>query len=482
MSNSTPAPTTAFEPLEFWRLAAPAERVALIDEQGRPHPYAELARAADDAAASLVPGAVFALTCSNTLAVVQVLLGALRRGAVPLLLDAGLANEQRQGLLNRYGITRHFDGRCGAWQAESGDGAGPAAHPALGLLMSTSGSTASPKLVRLSRDNLAANAGSIVQFLGIGADEVAITTLPLHYSYGLSVLNSHLAAGACVVLTETSVTQAPFWALMREHRVTSLAAVPTLWRMLRRLRFERMALPALRCVTQAGGRLEPDEQIWLADSARARGQRAFVMYGQTEATARIAYLPPDWLPAKAGAIGIPIPGGCLRVLGADGAPVAGPGIEGELAYRGPNVMMGYAETAAELAAPPDVDELRTGDLGRMDADGCFWVTGRLKRFVKLFGHRVSLDDVERALRDEGWDAAVVGRDDRLMVAVVGIERDAADQLAITLARRYHWLPAAVLVLPVQQLPLGSNGKLQYGELLVQLEQSLARRAAEALHG
>lgn len=273
------------------------------------------------------------------------------------------------------------------------------------------------------------------------------------------------------MLTDAAVTQAPFWQLMRDEGVTSLSGVPTLWRLLRKLRFERMALPALRTLTQAGGRLEPEEIAWLHAGAQAAGRRVFVMYGQTEAAPRIAFLPPECLPHKAGSIGIAVPGGSLRVLDAEGRELTEPGASGELAYRGANVMLGYAEAPDHLARGAEVDELRTGDLGHRDADGCFWITGRAKRFVKVFGHRVSLDDVEAALRRNGHDAGVVGRDDQLQVALAGADAETCRTLQAELARQYRWLPSAVRVTAVDALPLGSNGKLQYGVLLEQLEQA-----------
>ncbi len=466
------APGTWHAPI--WALERFGDQPALTEADGRTHSYRALAALADEAAAPLQAGSVFALACSNTLATVSTYLGALRKHAVPLMLDAALLPEQTEALLQRYGIRQCFDGASGQWREVPGTVPAPTLHPDLGLLLSTSGSTASPKLVRLSRDNLAANAASIAHYLQLDAGEVAITTLPLHYSYGLSVLNSHLGCGARVVLTEASVAQAGFWQQMRDHGVTSLAGVPTLWRLLRRLRFERMSLPALRTLTQAGGRLEPEEIQWLADGARAAGRRVFIMYGQTEATARIAYLPPSLLPTKVGSIGVAIPGGRLRVLDAEGQAITAPGVDGQLAYSGPNVMMGYAETPEQLADGAQLNELLTGDLGHVDDEGCFWVTGRLKRFVKVFGHRVSLDEVERDVRaivgTLGLEAGVTGRDDCVMIGLAG-GADAARcaELQRTLAQRYRWLPAALRVLPVAALPLASNGKPQYGELLALLD-------------
>ncbi|MFN3304529.1 MAG: AMP-binding protein [Roseateles sp.] len=455
--------------LAFWQLECFASHQAVSDESGRAVAYAELAALADAAAAALREGQVFGLACSNTLAGLALYLGALRKGAVPLMLDAGLDAAARDGLLQAYGVGAWFEAASAAWHGDPASAASPVVHPSLGLLLSTSGSTASPKLVRLSRDNLAANAASIVSYLGLGADEVAITTLPMHYSYGLSIVNSHLACGARLVLTEATVAQADFWQRMRDEAVTSLSGVPTLWRLLWRLRFERMALPALRTLTQAGGRLEPDEIAALAAGAAMAGRRLFVMYGQTEATARIAYLPPERLADKAGSIGIAIPGGELALLQADGQVLDGEA-EGELAYRGPNVMLGYAEQPADLRRGAEVEWLRTGDLARRDADGFHWITGRLKRFIKLFGHRVNLDEVEQGLRARGLEAGVVGRDDRLQVGLVGQDADAARLLARELAGQLRCAHQAVEVKPLQSLPLGSNGKPLYARLQALLDE------------
>ncbi len=166
-------------------------------------------------------------------------------------------------------------------------------HPDLALLMSTSGSSGSPRLVRLSRENLRSNAEAIATSLGIRPGDRAVTSLPLHYCYGLSVVHSHLVAGASVVLTDHSVADECFWQLARDARVTTLAGVPHTFDLLDRVGFATMDLPHLRTVTQAGGRMDPARVVELATLGRQRGWDLFVMYGQTEATARMAVLPPD---------------------------------------------------------------------------------------------------------------------------------------------------------------------------------------------
>ena len=178
------------------------------------------------------------------------------------------------------------------------------------VLLSTSGTTGSPKLVRLAHRNIEANADSIAEYLDIDERERAIQSLPIHYSYGLSVLHSHLATGASVILTPHSIMRPEFWADAARWQATSFAGVPYSYAILQRTGLLRRAMPdTMRTLTQAGGRLAPEAIVKLHELMQERGGRLFVMYGQTEATARISYVPPEALPEKAHTIGIPIPGG-----------------------------------------------------------------------------------------------------------------------------------------------------------------------------
>jgi len=340
-------------------------------------------------------------------------------------------------------------------------------HPDLALLLTTSGSTGSPKFVRLTRDNLLGNAASIAEYLGLGPAERPITSLPLYYSYGLSVVNSHLLAGACLVCTGSGVMQKAFWDAARAHECTSLAGVPYMYEMLRRLRFERMELPHLRTLTQAGGALGLETKKYVLDACERSGRRFYVMYGQTEATARISYVPPAQLAGKLGSIGVPIPRGQMW-LEADGREIREPHVQGEIVYRGPNVMLGYATTRACLAKGDELGGvLRTGDLAYRDGEGFFYVVGRLKRFIKLFGNRVNLDEVESLVeRHLRLPAACLGHDDLLMVAceaprpAADLEGRVVDFLASMLG--VHASAIAVRLLP--QLPVTSTLKKDYARI------------------
>ncbi|MBJ7356783.1 AMP-binding protein [Nocardioides sp.] len=330
-------------------------------------------------------------------------LAALQHGHVVLLVPDDAAHRSRS-LMDTYDpdllVRRTDDG----WQSTPRrEGSAHDLHPDLALLLSTSGSTGSPKLVRLSEDNITSNAASIAGYLGLTSHDRAATTLPLHYCYGLSVVHSHLSVGAGLLLTEQSVVDQCFWDRFDDARATSFAGVPYTFELLERSGFAERRHPSLRRVTQAGGRLAPDLVRRYASLGERDGWDLFVMYGQTEATARMAYLPPELAATRPEAIGVPIPGGSLRLDPVEGAD---PGV-GELVYSGPNVMLGYADSAADLARGRTVSELRTGDLGRL-RDGLFEVTGRTGRHAKLFGLRLDLDRVEEQAstpRTPVWCAA-----------------------------------------------------------------------------
>ena len=292
-------------------------------------------------------------------------------------------------------------------------------HGDLALLVSTSGSTGSPKLARLSHRNLISNAEAIVDYLELTPDDRGITSLPLHYCYGLSVLHSHLLAGASVVLTNTSVVDRCFRTALLDHGVTNLAGVPHTYEMLERTDPDRLFSSSLRLLTQAGGRMAPEAVTTWAERAARFGAEFFVMYGQTEATARMAYLPPELAFRRPEAIGRPIPGGSFELRPVDGHPDD----VGELVYRGANVMMGYARDVDDLSLGHTLAELATGDLARYHADDdVFEIVGRRSRFVKPFGLRVDLDEIESQLAAVvAGELAVAGDDERIVVHAPGAD-------------------------------------------------------------
>ena len=438
--------------LDLPLLGGAPDAPALITPQGTTT-YAELASAVRAMAALLGPERrLVLLEARNDVRTVVTYLAALA-GHHPVLLVGAGANTRADEIRDRYAPDATST-PSGLHLADLSDRP-RLLHPDLAQLLSTSGSTGSPKLVRLSLDNVVANARSIADYLAIRPDDRAITSLPLHYCYGLSVLTSHLVSGAGLVLTDLSVADACFWDLATASGASSFAGVPYTFDLLEASGFAERDLPSLRYVTQAGGRLAPHRVTQLAKLGRRRGWDLVVMYGQTEATARMAYLPPDLATARPTAIGLPVPGGHFRLSPVDDVEqVCGEPEIGELVYSGPNVMMGYAETPRDLARGPELTELHTGDLGRRAPDGLWEVTGRIDRHVKVFGLRLDLEHLEGRLDDE---ARLVVHDEVLHAfvdrprAIVRTRTRLADLAGLP--------PGAVRVHQVATLPLTASGKV-----------------------
>lgn len=457
----------------FWdSLSNHASHTAVIDESGRAISYAEVSDRVSLAAehmCSLGTRQLGLLFTSNTLSSLVAYLACLRARHVPLLLPVGMAPELIANLKKHYlpdwTLGEHIQGETLMGSGLSLTRLRPCASrtalaPELALLLSTSGSTGSPKLVRLSYENLQANATSITKYLALTSNERALTLLPSHYSYGLSIINSHLHAGASLVMCDVSVLSPAFTEIIHAQAVTSLAGVPYTYQMLWRTGFNKKEFPSLRTLTQAGGRLDDKLTLAFSQLAEKRGWRFFTMYGQTEATARISYVPPHRLAEKIGSIGIAIPGGQLKLDSANA----------ELIYTGPNVMLGYAASREDLARSDDQrGVLRTGDIGRQDQEGFFYITGRIKRFVKLAGNRIGLDEMEQQLQDKLDLAAMAsGRDERLVVWLETMDETFIETTKQWLSGQFGIHHSFCRFRLVESLPILSNGKKDYGALLIDL--------------
>lgn len=333
----------------------------------------------------------------------------------------------------------------------------------MALLLGTSGSTGSPKTVRLSYSGLAGNTAAVIRALGITAAERAPTTLPVTHAYGLSVLNSHLMAGAGVVLGGGSPLSLATWDLLVRSGATSFAAVPTTYAGFGPAHVSLLGGSTIRTMTQSGARLGEELTMRLVRMMGRRGGRFFVMYGQTEATSRIARLDPADLPARLGSVGTAVPGGEITIGPAPVRAGAVPG-EGAVHYRGPGVMLGYAAGRADLGRGAEVDVLDTGDLGYL-RDGFLYLTGRAKRIVKVLGVRVSLDDLERMVDRPGHPAAVIcGTGDEVVYLVGAGDPAVHEQQRRQLAESLGVPGRHVVVRRVGCLPRTPGGKVDYRRL------------------
>lgn len=427
---------------------------ALLDDAtGRWMDYRGLAHAVTKAADRLRRQPLVFVFSGLAIAGAVAYLGCLEAGAPVGLFGDSLPPGRAEALVALYRPTlvvglapeagyAELPGQPGWYRRQTDDA--PALHPDLALLLSTSGSTGSPKLVRLSRKAIDSNAAAIVQSLAITQDQRSVLNLPFSYSYGLSVLNSHLAAGASVVLTHEGLTGEGFWRRIAGHKVTSMPGVPMVYEMLRRLGFETLAPASLTTLTQAGGKLSVPLIQHFSEIMAARGGRFFVMYGATEAAPRMAVLQ---APEKPGAVGRAIPGGRFEI------------VEGEIVYHGPNTMLGYAEGPDDLALGDLLQgRLATGDLGHLDEDGVLWITGRAKRIAKVNGLRLNLDEVEALATARFAPTAAIAGDERLTL-LIEIDEARATEIRRNLATALALPSASVRVQCVARLPLSANGKI-----------------------
>ena len=462
----------------MWKFERCQNNVAVIDDQGTSLTYAALRHEGRILCEQADGRCLVFCLCQNTLGCFVGYTAFVNGGVVPAMLPADLDPALLRSLYEAYrpkyiwapaafeledSCCRHE--RFGYRLLQT-----PFAHetrlaPELALLLTTSGSTGSPKFVRQSYQNIRANTDSIVEYLCLTQRERPITTLPMNYTYGLSIINSHLDVGATILLTDKGVAQKEFWTFFRQQNATSFGGVPYTYEMLDRMRFTRMDLPSLTTMTQAGGKLLPELHLKYAQWCEKTGRQFIVMYGQCEATARMAYLPWDKSLAKIGAMGVAIPGGAFELIDTDGSVIQTPHVTGELRYRGENVTLGYAETGADLTRGDDFGGvLETGDMAQVDEDGYYFIVGRKKRFVKLFGNRVNLDEVERMLKSKypTADVACAGRDDRLTIFAT----DAAllPAMRAYLADKTGLNPAGFVPIAVERIPQNEAGQTLYKEL------------------
>jgi acyl-coenzyme A synthetase/AMP-(fatty) acid ligase len=464
----------------FEGLEKHANNILAIGDTGQEWSYSDLLELSATLARQDVRRRLVFCLCNNDAGALLGYLALRHADAVPVLLNANLQASQLSALARAYKPAFLWaPSQCKSaldavhtvvsfqqyellpWHAERSY----PIHADLALLLSTSGSTGSPKLVRQSHLNLNSNAQAIAHYLGLTSEDRPITTLPMSYTYGLSVIHSHVLHGCTIALTARSFFDRSFWEFLKSARATSFGGVPYHYDMLKKLRFFNMQLPSLQTLTQAGGRMDPGLALEVAQACAARGIRYFAMYGQAEATARMSYLPPEKAISKAGSIGQAIPGGAFWLENDSGQRINSPDEVGQLVYQGPNVTMGYAQNHADLAHDDDnLGVLRTGDLARRDAEGDYYIVGRQKRFLKLFGHRVNLQDVDDALHEDGHDAACGGQDDHLRLYIASFDPAQAAAIKQRVATMLKVHPGAVSVIGVEALPRNEVGKIQFAAL------------------
>lgn len=444
------------------------QRIAAIDDSGRSVTYGDICDFSKEFAKHLPQRSLIFLLSENRIGSLLGYTAALSNCIVPLVISAAT----EEGLYNHlYELYQpeylwlpeaKAEGReiiFSAWEyclVKTSNQPAPM-YEELSLLLPTSGSTGSPKLVRHSYRNIEANAENVRRLFKLDGTEKAMAILPMHYTMGLSVIASHLLAGATLLLSGRSLLDKGFWATLKE--ATSFTGVPYSYEILTKMRFTRMDLPNLKVITQGGGKLT--EAMWntLAQYAQDKGKQFIATYGQSECTARMAYLPAEMALEKVCSIGIAEPGGQLSVIDENGNETFEGEAQGEMVYRGENVTLGYATCREDLLKGDENHGImHTGDLARRDADGCYYIIGRLKRFLKIFGLRIGLDEVERMIKAEyKTDCYCKGNDEKLIVLVT--DPKLVDILPSFIEEKTHLFHQKIEIQVVNEILRNEAGKV-----------------------
>ena len=336
-------------------------------------------------------------------------------------------------------------------------------HKSLSLLLSTSGSMGVIKFVKLSKSNLKHNADSIIKYLEINSTDSSITNLPISYSYMLSVINTHLEVGASIVISKYSLIEKEFWKTFKNSKITSFNGVPYTYEMLTKIGLKNIKINSLRYLTYAGGKLEKNRLKEIIKFCKKNNIKFFSMYGQTEASPRISYLKPEFSIKKIGSIGKGIPGNKIYIINNAGKKISKPFKEGEIICEGKNVFMGYSKNYNDLKKKGELNnKLNTGDLGFLDKDGFFYITGRADRIVKIFGNRVDLGSLESLMYEEGYKIVCVSDNKKIYIFIEKKYNKA--NLINRISRITNLNISSFELVKIKYFPRTSNNKISYNEL------------------
>lgn len=443
--------------------------IAAKDTYGRSLSYGEILELSRRIEHNLRPRSLVFILTRNDVGGIAWVLATILSGNVPLILSANTEAHLLRILLDTYrpqyicspseNPEKEFGYDFSATGEERYELNNELSH-----LLPTSGSTGSPKLVRHKYDNIEAAALNISTLFRLTASDRPMMVLPLHYTMGLSMVFSHVKVGATILITDLSMTDPRFWKFMKEEEATSFTGVPFSYEILDKMRFTRMKLPALTLLTQGGGKMPAELNKKFVEYCFDNGKRWVATYGQSEGTARMAWLPEEFALTKMGSIGIAVPNGRLSLRDTEGKEISESPASGEMCYEGKNVTMGYARTREDLALGDERNGfLPTGDVAYRDADGFYYIRGRMGRFLKIFGNRIGLDECEQIVKSHvRCECACTGNDSKLIVYLT--DKDEVGCAKAVLVESLH-LPANVIeIRDVEAIPKNEAGKILYSKL------------------
>jgi acyl-CoA synthetase (AMP-forming)/AMP-acid ligase II len=459
----------------FENFASLGGHTALVSELGQAYSYKELDAISISRLSKLESESVCILICNLSDTAVIYYIGLIRKRVTTILVDENLGWHKLENIISLYSPNYVISSLTPSLMPddfevierldefniyENKSERHNSGLRDTSLCLTTSGSTGGAKFVKLSIQNIESNTKSIVKAVGINENQITITTMPMHYSYGLSVINTSLETGGTLIMNTSQVTSKEFWHKISDHEVNTISGVPYIYEQLSRLTAEFLNKTKIRKFTQAGGKLNKPVREHFKKIVGETGISFYVMYGQTEATARMAVLPPEDFIDFENAIGFAVPGGTLTVRDELGDVIQTSGTVGEICYEGPNVFQGYATNRESLIENQRHETiLQSGDLGYFDNEGRFYITGRLKRIAKLLGVRINLEEVEHYLLEQGIETVCVEHRDKLHVVStlteipVEIQSNLLNYLAVS--------PVLVNFNSIPIIPRLSSGKVDY---------------------
>lgn len=452
----------------------PKENIAIIDGTETKMSYGELCEFSDIFYGQIQKRTLIFILCQNSIAPLAAYVSCFSNRVVPLLVSANMDAEALENLIKKYHpeylwlpenmasqfpYSQTFEShhycllktglKC------------PPMYDDLSLLLTTSGSTGSAKYVRHSYENIIANARNVACVFELNEAENGMDSLPLQFTQGLNVATSHLLSGATVLLTTANLMQKEFWDFFKKYKATSMTCVPYSIELLDRLHFFEMDLPDFKVLNEGGGRLPDKTFIKCAEYAHNSGRKFIATYGSTETTSRMAYLPAELALSKCGSIGRALPECSLTLIDDDGTEITKPHTNGEIVFRGPNVSLGYAESSDDLIKGDERNGIyHTGDLAYFDEDGCFFIVGRKKRFLKIFGYRISLDETERMIKDRFHiECACSGSDKKMVIFTTSAHME--HDICSFMSEKTNLHSSAFEVRFIETIPKNDTGKTQY---------------------
>ena len=453
------------------------DSIAVIDDNSNKYSYEKLINCSEKVASYFSKRDIVFLICENSFEFLSCYVGLIRKKIVIFLIDKSLNENNLSKLIDIYKpkyLLVPFDLKISEFKKKQVQINNKyklyftkykkisKIDKNLALLISTSGTTGSPKFVKLSYENILNNTQKISEYLNIKKNHRAITTLQPQYSYGLSIINSHLIKGSSIIMTDKTLLDKNFWELLKKEKASTFGGVPFIFEILSKLKFSNMNLPSLKYLTQAGGKLQNNLLKEFNSICIKKKIKLIVMYGQTEASPRMSYLEWKYANKKIGSIGKALKGGTFELYDEKNKKIKKNNQVGELAYIGKNIMLGYANNSKDLQKNKKLKVLFTGDLGYRDKDGFYFLVGRKSRYIKIYGVRVSLNNIEEELNKKNINNAVVGEDNKLKIF---IEDNKKTRSVLEILKNQMSIKKNIIeIIAINKIPRNVDGKIIYVQL------------------